>query len=60
MGLFALPDGDHYRDDIQCAIWNLKIFLEHDKDDSHPEYLLDFAEAGIEKAKKKLEAIENV
>jgi hypothetical protein len=53
MGLFALPLGKTAEENVKEAIANLQLYLEHSE--YKADYLLGFAEACIQEAKKKLE-----
>jgi len=54
MGLFCLATKNTIEDDVETAIGNLRLFLDH----NHPDYLLDFALFNIKNAKEKVEAQE--
>ena len=54
MGLFVLPLGDTPRKNVEEAIANLNLYLEHSEYDGDMDYLLGFAKSCIEEAEKKI------
>lgn len=61
MGLFVLPLGDTPRKNVEEAIANLNLYLEHSTDDEPLQcsYLLNFAKSCIEAAEHKLKEEKN-